>query len=72
MRKRFPPLSEVGFKVFSQSDEDGKLLYIFSVIGTKSKKSVEICAGHGGSVTAPISSSIMVGLAYLLTAMKPW
>jgi hypothetical protein len=42
-----PGLSEVGFKAFSQADEDGILLYIFSIIGTKNKKSVEICAGDG-------------------------
>lgn len=40
-------LSETGFKVFSQTDEDGILLYIFSIIGTSTKKSVEICAGDG-------------------------
>ncbi len=45
--KQLPPLSETGFKVFSQSDEDGILLYIFSVIGTANKKSVGICAGNG-------------------------
>ena len=40
-------LSEVGFKAFSQADEDGILLYLFSIIGTTTKKSVEICAGNG-------------------------
>ena len=44
---KLPTLNEVGFKVLSQTDEDGILLYIFSVIGTESKKSVEICAGNG-------------------------
>lgn len=44
---KLPSLSEVGFKVFSQTDEDGILLYIFSIIGTENKKSVEICAGNG-------------------------
>lgn len=42
-----PPLRHVGFKAFSQTDEDGLLLYIFSIIGSESKKSVEICAGNG-------------------------
>lgn len=42
-----PKLSEVGFKVFSQTDEDGLLLYIFSLIGTTNKKCVEVCAGDG-------------------------
>jgi hypothetical protein len=39
--------SDVGFKVNSQHDEDGILLYIFSLIGTTNKKCVEICAGDG-------------------------
>jgi len=42
-----PALEEVGFKTFSQTDEDGILLYIFSIIGTVTKKCVEICAGNG-------------------------
>jgi hypothetical protein len=42
-----PHLSQVAFKAFSQTDEDGILLYIFSIIGSASKKSVEICAGNG-------------------------
>lgn len=42
-----PGLSEVGFKAFSQTDEDGILLYIFSIIGTVNRKSVEVCAGNG-------------------------
>ena len=42
-----PALSDVGFKAFSQTDEDGILLYLFSVIGAKHKTCVEICAGDG-------------------------
>ncbi len=42
-----PSLSEVGFKAYSQTDEDGILLFIFSIIGTTNKKCVEICAGDG-------------------------
>jgi len=45
--KPLPPISDVGFKVFSQTDEDGILLYLFSIIGTGSKTCVEICAGNG-------------------------
>jgi hypothetical protein len=42
-----PAFKDVGFKVHSQFDEDGILLYIFSVIGTTNKRVVEICAGDG-------------------------
>jgi hypothetical protein len=42
-----PDLNQVGFKVYSQTDEDGILLYIFSIIGTVNKMTVEICAGNG-------------------------
>lgn len=42
-----PCFDEVGFKIFSQADEDGILLYIFSLIGTTNKSCVEICAGDG-------------------------
>jgi len=45
--KSLPKVSEVGFKVYSQSDEDGILLFIFSVIGASSRQCVEICAGDG-------------------------
>ena len=42
-----PRLQEVGFKVFSQVDEDGILLFLFAIIGTTNKQCVEICAGDG-------------------------
>ena len=44
-----PPLllKDVGFRVHSQHEEDGILLFIFSLIGTTSKRCVEICAGDG-------------------------
>lgn len=42
-----PPLRETGFQCFSQTDEDGILLFIFSVIGAPTKTCVEICAGDG-------------------------
>jgi hypothetical protein len=38
---------DVGFRVHSQHEEDGILLYIFSLIGTTNKRCVEICAGDG-------------------------
>src|SRR5688572_17450844 len=42
-----PAFKDVGFKVYSQFEEDGILLYIFSLIGTTNKRVVEICAGDG-------------------------
>jgi hypothetical protein len=39
--------SEVGFRCYSQNDEDGIILYIFSVIGETNKRCIEICAGDG-------------------------
>lgn len=41
------PLHEVEFRNYSQNGEDGVLHYIFSVIGAKNKRCVEICAGDG-------------------------
>jgi hypothetical protein len=44
---QLPSLNDVGFKVYSQFEEDGLLLYIFSIIGTTNKRVLEICAGDG-------------------------
>lgn len=41
------PFDQVGLRSYSQNDEDGILIYIFAVIGTTNKKSVELCAGDG-------------------------
>jgi hypothetical protein len=40
-------MSDVGFKVYSQNDEDGLLLFIFAVIGMTNRVVVEIAAGIG-------------------------
>jgi hypothetical protein len=42
-----PPLHTTGFRVFSQYDEDGILLYLFALLGTPCRTAVEICAGDG-------------------------
>src|SRR5437867_2521304 len=42
-----PRFQDVGFHAFSQTDEDGYLLYIFSLIGAGDKRAVEIGAGEG-------------------------
>jgi hypothetical protein len=45
--KPLPRIDEVGFRAYSQFDEDGILLFLFSVYGAPHKISVEICAGVG-------------------------
>jgi len=42
-----PAFSEVEFSCCSQNGEDGILLLIFSAVGPRSKRVVEICAGDG-------------------------
>ena len=42
-----PSLTEVGFRRYSQFEEDGILLYLFAVAGMTNRKCVEICAGNG-------------------------
>jgi hypothetical protein len=44
-----PPLvvKNTGFRVHSQHEEDGILLFIFALIGMRSKKVIEICCGDG-------------------------
>ena len=44
---RAESLAEVGFRCYSQNDEDGVLLYVFNLIGATSKTVVEIGAGDG-------------------------
>lgn len=39
--------SDIGFRCYSQNDEDGILLYLFAMIGETNKRCVEICAGDG-------------------------
>jgi len=38
---------DVGLRIHSQHEEDGILLFIFSLIGVTNQKCVEICAGDG-------------------------
>lgn len=48
-----PSLREVGFRVFSDTDEDGILLYLFAVLGTTDGRFVDIGASSPwGSNTA--------------------
>lgn len=47
-----PSFDEVGFRKYSQHEEDGILLYIFSLVKPINKKVVEICAGRGTECNA--------------------
>jgi hypothetical protein len=48
-----PPLHETGYSVFSESDEDGILQYIFALVGSPTRKLVDIGASQlQGSNTA--------------------
>jgi hypothetical protein len=42
-----PAIQDVGFRKYSQFEEDGILLYIFSLISPINRTCVEICAGNG-------------------------
>jgi hypothetical protein len=42
-----PHLWDVGFREYSQNEEDGILLYIFALLGMETRSFVEICAGDG-------------------------
>jgi hypothetical protein len=46
-RMPLPSFADVEFSCYSQNGEDGMLLYIFSLIGAKNKKTLEVCAGDG-------------------------
>lgn len=45
--RRIPALDETGFRVFSQFDEDGRLLFIFAVLGVHTGVFVDIGAADG-------------------------
>jgi len=46
-QRPLPSFEEVGFRCHSQFEEDGILLYLFSIIGATNRTAVEICAGDG-------------------------
>ena len=50
--QEMPSLKDVGFRLHSQFEEDGMLLYIFSVIGSSNKSAIELCAGSGETCMA--------------------
>jgi hypothetical protein len=40
-------IKDAGFRVYSQFEEDGIILYVLSMIGFKTKRVVEMCCGSG-------------------------
>lgn len=46
-KRNLPNLQETGFRVFSQFEEDGLLLYVFSILGMSNKCFIEIGADDG-------------------------
>lgn len=46
-KEYLPSLADVGFRSYSQFEEDGILLYLFSLIPPANRTCVEICAGNG-------------------------
>lgn len=42
-----PSFRDVAFRNYSQNQEDGIILFLFSVLGTTNRTAVEICAGDG-------------------------
>jgi len=46
-RGELPPLEDAGYRVFSQFEEDGKLLLVFAAIGMGNKLFIEIGADDG-------------------------
>lgn len=51
--KKLPSLQETGFRIFSQTNEDGILLYLFSLVGFTNRRCVDIAfASPYGSNTA--------------------
>jgi mRNA-degrading endonuclease RelE of RelBE toxin-antitoxin system len=45
--KNLPKVEETGYRVFSQFEEDGKLLFIFSILGMTNKTFIEIGSDDG-------------------------
>ena len=48
----YPNIKDAGFRVYSQFEEDGIILYILTMIGFKSKRVVEMCCGQGDECMA--------------------
>tara|TARA_B100001057_G_scaffold388939_1_gene396545 strand:+ start:231 stop:1115 length:885 start_codon:yes stop_codon:yes gene_type:complete len=45
--KLFDDIKDIGFRCYSQFDEDGIILYLLTLVGKKNNTVVEICCGDG-------------------------
>lgn len=45
--RTYPDISDAGFRCYSQFEEDGIILYLLALVGTKTKTVVEMCCGNG-------------------------
>lgn len=43
----YSDIKDAGFRVYSQFEEDGIILYVLSMIGFKTRRVVEMCCGDG-------------------------
>ncbi|HUB94790.1 MAG TPA: hypothetical protein VL993_02675 [Stellaceae bacterium] len=43
----YPAIRDAGFRVYSQFEEDGIILYVLAMIGFKTRRVVEMCCGTG-------------------------
>ena len=43
----YKKIGDAGFRVYSQFEEDGIILYVLSMIEFKTKRAVEMCCGSG-------------------------
>jgi len=59
-----PKFEDVGFRVYSQNDEDGLLVYLFALIGTNSRTCIDIGGGnpYGSNTTNLIVNMGWTGL----------
>jgi Glycosyl transferases group 1 len=44
---RISNIKDAGFRIYSQFEEDGIILYVLSTIGFNTRRAVEICCGSG-------------------------
>jgi hypothetical protein len=51
-RTPYERISDAGFRAYSQFEEDGILLYLFSMLGFEGRTAVEICCGSGNECMA--------------------